>query len=311
MSELESRFVKKGYWVNLSQGSIMGQTITTDAKTGSIIVALLAVITSLGMTHLWHLLTFFFHQSRANGRPRDGLFRHQQAILRTLPTPSSMMADSVKLWYAWRGVSDRALGRSLAHISVAFLFAAASLMVSIYSSSIVDNTNLEVLVQSPHCGRIGFSDGSFPDWNAYFSAVFSAAKDYTPDCYKDGSLPIKCNVFSRPKIDFKTEVVPCPFDDKMCSSPAIEFDSGLVDLNDALGMNLRDSDRIQYRRKNTCTILPLEGYTRVTPAYSETSGSPLLPEEEVVEYLYGGADYNNYTYAVNGSYAQTDMFDKM
>lgn len=107
MSELESRFVKRGYWVNLSHGQIMGQTITTDSRTGAIVVALVAVITSLGMTHLWHLFTFFYHQMRATGRPRNSLFRHQQALLRTLPTPGTFLADLVKLLFAWRGVAPR------------------------------------------------------------------------------------------------------------------------------------------------------------------------------------------------------------
>jgi len=57
-----------------------------------------------GAAHLWHLITFVYHQFRANGRPSDGLFRQQQALLRTLPTPSSLMVDSINLW--WRGESE-------------------------------------------------------------------------------------------------------------------------------------------------------------------------------------------------------------
>ena len=51
--ELDARFVKQGYWVNLSDGRTMGQTITTDAKTGRVVIALLAVLTALGMSHVW------------------------------------------------------------------------------------------------------------------------------------------------------------------------------------------------------------------------------------------------------------------
>jgi hypothetical protein len=43
--ELDSRFVKRGYWVNLSKGPVMGQTINTDTQTGAIVIALLAVVT--------------------------------------------------------------------------------------------------------------------------------------------------------------------------------------------------------------------------------------------------------------------------
>ncbi|KAF2277918.1 uncharacterized protein EI97DRAFT_415680 [Westerdykella ornata] len=289
MSELESRFVKRGYWVNLAQGPVMGQTITTDARTGAIVVAILAIVTALGMTHLWHLLTFFYHQVRANGRPRDGLFRHQQAVLRTLPSPSSLMADSVKLWYAWRGISDHAFARSLLQLSAALIFALASLAVSIFSSSVVTSTNLEVLVNSPHCGRITYdkSEGSAP-WDSYRPTVYAAAESYAPDCYQNGSLPSKCNIFTRPNIAFSTETVPCPFNDSMCASPAIALDSGLIDMNDAFGLNLHEADRMKYRRRSTCTVLPLEGYTRTTNESTATmeDGTP-WPGEQRIEYLYG------------------------
>jgi len=48
MSELDSQYVKRGFWVNEAQGPVMGRTITTDIRTGTIIVALLAVLSSLG-----------------------------------------------------------------------------------------------------------------------------------------------------------------------------------------------------------------------------------------------------------------------
>jgi len=75
--ELDARFVKRGYWVNLSQGKIIGQTITIDSTTGSIFIALLAVITSLAMIHLWHITIFIYYQARADGIISDGLFRHK------------------------------------------------------------------------------------------------------------------------------------------------------------------------------------------------------------------------------------------
>lgn len=82
MSELESQFVKRGQWINHAHGRVKGDTITTDSQTGATIIALLAVITSLGLTHLWHLLTFAHHQLRADGNTHDGFFRQQQALLR-------------------------------------------------------------------------------------------------------------------------------------------------------------------------------------------------------------------------------------
>lgn len=48
MSELDGHFVKLGAWTNLEQGNVMGRTITTDSKTGAIVIAILAVISTIG-----------------------------------------------------------------------------------------------------------------------------------------------------------------------------------------------------------------------------------------------------------------------
>jgi hypothetical protein len=83
MSELEDRYVYQGVWTNQKDGAIMGRTITTDIRTSTIIVAVLAVMSTIGATHLWNLLLFAVHQQRASGSPRDALFRQQQTLLRT------------------------------------------------------------------------------------------------------------------------------------------------------------------------------------------------------------------------------------
>ena len=49
MSEVDGQFVKRGLWTNLEQGNVMGKTITTDSTTGIIIIAMLAVMSTVGM----------------------------------------------------------------------------------------------------------------------------------------------------------------------------------------------------------------------------------------------------------------------
>jgi len=48
MAELGDRFVKRGLWTNVEQGPVLGRTITTDTRSGTLIVALLAVLSTLG-----------------------------------------------------------------------------------------------------------------------------------------------------------------------------------------------------------------------------------------------------------------------
>lgn len=49
MSELDAQFVKRGLWTNLDQGTVMGKTITTDTGIGVLIVAILAILSTLGL----------------------------------------------------------------------------------------------------------------------------------------------------------------------------------------------------------------------------------------------------------------------
>jgi len=246
------------------------------------------------MTHFWHLLTFFYHQTRAKGRPEDGLFRHQQALLRTLPTPSSLMADSIKLWLAWRRISDKALSRNVIHIFVALLFAMGSLAVSIFSSSIISSSNLEVLVQSPYCGFFNEDPAVALSFRA---SISRSAESYVRDCYPPNIIPSRCKVFTRQYIPFESNLVQCPFKDKICKTPGLSLDSGLLDLNDAFGLNLVDADRLQYRRKSVCAVLSLDGYTRVEDISEENVkelGRQGFPGDQAIYYMYG-------SYQIDGS----------
>jgi len=70
--EIESRFVKTGLWyvltvrdggglrkhftdtaafsrTDLDRGNVMGKTITTDTQTGNLVVAIIAIVSTLGM----------------------------------------------------------------------------------------------------------------------------------------------------------------------------------------------------------------------------------------------------------------------
>lgn len=109
MSELESEYVKRGLWVNWSQGAVLGHTWTIDASFANVVVALLAICTSIGTGQLFNLLVFLYHQFRAHGRPSDGLYWQQQALLRTLPTPTALVADYLKLWWSWRTKSRKGM----------------------------------------------------------------------------------------------------------------------------------------------------------------------------------------------------------
>jgi hypothetical protein len=270
MSEIDSRFVHRGFWINVEKRPVMGRTITEDIHTGTVVVALLAILASLATSHVWNLITFLCHQLRADGLPADGLFRQQQALLRTLPTPSSLLADWVKLWWAWRTKTQRAFVRSFAHFILALTFVVATIAVGVFSSYIVDSTNLEVFVSSPLCRPrdVTPSSSNFVDnvdrLTNYQHKVSSLGTPFAQERYRnETAISARCRAFIHPNVPLKHEQVRCPFASSICLGDeyGVSVDSGLVDMNDGFGLNMRSRDRVKYRRKPTCGVLRTEGHS--------------------------------------------------
>jgi hypothetical protein len=245
---------------------------------------------------LWSILLFISHQIRATGRPSDGLFRQQQALLRTLLSPSSLMAESTKLWWYWRRKNNKVLTRSLVQLFLATSCTVSFIVAGIASSFVVTSSDLEVLVQSPFCGIVNHSAPAEVGLS-YVIAVSAVSDPYAQECYRNQTtLPARCKAYVHSRVDFTTEKAACPFDVKFCgastlgNSSAIALDSGLVDINAAFGFNLPEKDRVKYRRRTTCAILPLEGRTTIVDARNFPDilqGGPDIPGEQFLIAHYG------------------------
>ncbi|KAF1846848.1 uncharacterized protein K460DRAFT_132067 [Cucurbitaria berberidis CBS 394.84] len=296
MSELPAQAVHRGLWTNLERGPVMGSTITTDTQTGNLIVALLAILTTLGAHRLWNLVTFAYHQVRANGKPADGFFRQQQALLRSLPAPAALLTDWIKLWWVWRK-ADRAFLRSSIQVIFGVTFTVGTLLAGTFTSLAVSTPDIQVLVQSRQCApwspdRINNASGSVKAaYGQYIGATRKSSIDYATECYRDYSVvPERCKMFTRPSIPFSQARVDCPFATTLCknvSKPAIQLDSGLVDLNDGLGLNLAPSERVRLRKRTTCAVLEIENRTSVVNVSSLTfrTRDPLPNEKALVLHL--------------------------
>jgi hypothetical protein len=306
--------------VNNPQGSTMGQTITTDTGTGNIVVALVAVLTTFGVQHLWSVVVFAYHQMRVNNKPTDGLYRQQQALMRALPTPVSMLSDCLKLWWVWKMRINRTFLGSLPLIGLATVFAVATIVVGTFSSYLVKGSGIEVLVSSPHCGPVLFP--GMPNetasretdvwYTGYRNKVAESTLRYVRDCYSNGSAALdRCNIFTRPTIPSKQERTSCPFDNSMCknfSQPALAFDTGLLDLNDHFGLNLAGSDKMKFRQKTTCAIIEFKGHYDVVdffsplrPSYERWFGRRLFTEETVMRLYLGKTMAANWSLAVHNA----------
>jgi hypothetical protein len=225
---------------------------------------------------LWHLISFGYHQYRADGKAKDGLFRQQQALLRQSSTPTSIMVDNIKLWWSWRNRTNKALARTFVPVSLSIICAIGTIAASIASSFVVDTSNLEVLVRSPFCGRPEKEYLERGPVTPYTTALQHISSQYSQDCYPtymqgNTTFPVRCRVFVRPNVDLPTiEMAECPFQPDLCattkdgSSATVTLDSGLVDANDLFGLNLARKDRVKFRKKSTCAVLRPDEHIKVT-----------------------------------------------
>jgi hypothetical protein len=312
MSEVETQFLRHGYWNNVQHGRVQGGVITTDVRTGTVAIALLAILVTVATAHLWNLVVFGLHMWRADGRPADGLFQQQQALLRTGSAPTSMAADWVKLWWVWRGRTTRAWSRSILLGGFTLLFAAATILAGIFSSYIVDSSNLQVLVDSAECGPLKttmntvFSSGNLAFLD-YTSRLEALTFPYAQECYQGlgESLPARCRAFVQPNIPLVPQRTACPFDSSICKpvdQPGVVIDSGLQDANNVFGWNMQEDQRVKFRRKTTCGVLKTQEYQSVFPAKDYPYNTrPLLKDEENVGLHYGlrrnAGDWANLTMA--------------
>jgi hypothetical protein len=314
MSEIESPYVYRGAWLDHEKGAIIGKTITTDTRTGTIIIAILAILSSLATTHLWHLVTFCYHQYRAGAsRLRsDAAFKQQQVLLRTLASPGALVADLTKIYWAWRKTdSKQPLLNWLPFTTLAALFAVASVAVGILSSYIVDTSNLQILVQSPFCGPLIIEPDSAAQDVAgiYRPTVQELALPLVQECYKNNvSDSARCRVFTKPRIPFKVTRDVCPWTSSMCDLQSnistVTMDSGHLDMNEAFGLNLPPNNGVMFRKKTSCAVLSLRNRTTIVPM-SAFPGYPRppLPQEELLivsfGHFAGNRTWRNSTFAIS------------
>jgi hypothetical protein len=90
------------------------------------------------------------------------------------------MADTIKLWWAWRSKARNPLLRSIILLLTAVLFAAATGEASVFSSLVVDTTNLHILVKNQGCGWV---NGFRAYQGGYLHPVKAASVPYAKQCY--------------------------------------------------------------------------------------------------------------------------------
>jgi hypothetical protein len=173
-------------------------------------------------------------------------------------------------------------------------FTAITLAAGVFSSYVVNSSDLEVLVESPFCGvtpALGDESGNFG--SEYPRKVVEAADEYVGRCYQNASVLLTaCKVFLRPTMPYNITRIPCPFDKPLClgNLSAVVLDTGLIDVAPTFGLNSPHQDRIRYQKKTTCSVLPLANYTETVDASEhedEFGRKAVFPGEKWMTFKYG------------------------
>ena len=176
--------------------------------------------------------------------------------------------DSLKFLHAWRGRTKTSIvARCLMPAALGMLFAVGSLAAGIFSSYVVTNTDLEVLVGAASCRMLNYTAYQYGNAAAtiFGATVDSDTRSFAQRCYTPGPLPSQCNFYIRPRIEPTLSHVDCPFDSRLCinGTQAAVLDSGLLDSNDVLGINAAPRDRVMIRRKTTCAPLDTASHIKL------------------------------------------------
>lgn len=175
------------------------------------------------------------------------------------------------------------------------LFAVAG----VFSSSVIRAVGRQTLISSSHCGFLAVNiNNTGPSVIEDFSRLSNetlAAIMYSRECY-GASNQLQCDSFPQPQLASTSEMnVSCPFQSQICiegPNAAFQVKSGWIDTDKDLGINSKASDRLQYRKVTTCSVLHTTGYIHQSNITNSSHAS-----FEVSYYNYGSLDPFNFTFS--------------
>lgn len=209
--------------------------------------------------------------------------------------------DSIKHLKAWKDLAPNATFRCLIPAIFGLVFALAALAFGIFSSFVVNTTDIEVQVAGQNCLDLnylayGTAADSIRDSTVFENKIYSPVSAYVNECYEPGQIPSGCRSYIHPRVELSRSFIECPFAADICLkniTNALKFDSGFLDSNDDFGLNAPLQDRVQIRRVATGIPLTLTDHVRVSPSdipiLNISMGRPVLPGEQFWVYEYGEA----------------------
>jgi len=266
-----SQTIYVGTWTNWSKGHVKGATLTLPNQHGVVLIAALALFIQLAGGQSWRILSYIVYQIRTTRARKDGLYHQQQATLRNTSSDIGSLWSLAKLGWAWRSVTRRSARRSFGIVALAFVHLLAFTSAGILSSHFTSVGNDVLLARSSSCG-IWNPAPDLADlaqniaYGVYNKNMAGLSNQYVQNCLtQEQSLP-ECNVFRKSQLEWTIQNTTCPFSGGLCLGPtnaSLNFDTGLIDSRDDLGINSRDANRIQYRKLTTCIPISTDDFVKV------------------------------------------------
>ncbi|KAL8932888.1 MAG: hypothetical protein Q9211_006072 [Gyalolechia sp. 1 TL-2023] len=292
-----------GPWINWSRGYVLGSTITLSQRNGSLLTAFLGIFVTAAGTACWRILSFLVHQYQAKQVLNDAVHHQQQVILRNSGTPAEAAWQMTQLAWHWRKMANKpkSVLRSLPVVILAVCNMLLFSIAGVFSAEVTKAAGNETLIRSPNCGYL--QQRTFREDLPVFDTIAAAnsldvndtlaASAYSRACYGNSQSGSQCYQYPTPYIPWTNKTdVPCPFGDNICKDMGgFEMDSGLIDSHEMLGINAKTSDRVQYRKVTTCSVLRTQEY-----AYEFNSSG-----QQLIRYNYGTMfdDNKSYTFEYN------------
>jgi hypothetical protein len=294
-----------GIWTNWSKGRVLGVTLTTDQLNGTLLIAATALFISTISVHAWKISCYVIHHLRSTKGPlsKDALHHQILVTLRNSDSASTALCKYLSMYWSWRkaAVSHR-LRRIWPMACYALIIVFLTTIAGIFSSRIASLTGNEVLLSGANCSIMSPSipnndtDAILNFTNPALNTQIINLANYVQNCYTVESSAQNCSVFVKgqlhdAKID-RNSSCPFPGNQAICKNEYgnILIDSGLLDSNDDLGLNMPPSLRIKIRLVNKCAPLLVDGYKT---AFNSSQNGVTVP---YARYLYGSRTDQNYTY---------------
>jgi hypothetical protein len=258
-----------GLWTNWIHGRLFGATLTLGKREAGYLSAFLALFVTLAGTNFWRIACFVIHSALSSKLPKDAIHHQRQAILRNAATATSGLWSMLWLGWAYRRVSPRQhLRRTLPLLTVSATTVLGFSVAGIFTSRITTVMGDQVLLKGRNCGVLRAEDNAFfAATTAYMSQRLMSAGDYARRCYSDTSLGQGCPSFPRQRLPWRGAAdAACPFPGKarVCRRNAtnVRLETGLIDSNADLGINLPPRDSFRFRTVVECAPLLTSGFVR-------------------------------------------------